>query len=86
LQLLKGYFSGDVFELQTVGDRLLVRGNNGVSMASGLNWYLKHYLNCQISYHSSQLNIPAILPEIAEKVRIVSPHIFRSENSLLQLS
>ncbi|MDR1167800.1 MAG: alpha-N-acetylglucosaminidase, partial [Heliobacteriaceae bacterium] len=68
---------GDVFELQTQNGKLLVRGNNGVSMASGLNWYLKHYLNCQITYRSSQLNIPEKLPEIAEKVRIVSPHKYR---------
>jgi alpha-N-acetylglucosaminidase len=68
---------GDVFELQTVGGKLLVRGNNGVSMASGLNWYLKHYLNCQITYRTKQLNIPSQLPEIAEKVRIVTPHKYR---------
>jgi alpha-N-acetylglucosaminidase len=68
---------GDVFELQTIDGKLLVRGNNGVSMASGLNWYLKHYLNCQITYRTKQLNIPSQLPEIAEKVRIVSPHKYR---------
>jgi alpha-N-acetylglucosaminidase len=67
----------DVFELQTKDEKLIVAGNNGVSMASGLNWYLKHYCNCQITYRTQQLNLPDKLPPIPEKVRIVSPHQYR---------
>ncbi|MCL2117556.1 MAG: alpha-N-acetylglucosaminidase C-terminal domain-containing protein [Planctomycetaceae bacterium] len=67
----------DVFELQSDGGNLVIRGNNGVSMASGLNWYLKHYCNCQITHRSRQINLPVNLPVIAEKVRIVSPHQYR---------
>ena len=67
----------DVFELQSRNGILYIRGNNGISMASGLNWYLKHYCNCQITYRTRQLNLPDILPTIPEKVRIVSPHKYR---------
>ncbi|MCL2306455.1 MAG: alpha-N-acetylglucosaminidase, partial [Planctomycetaceae bacterium] len=67
----------DVFELQSDQDVLVIRGNNGVSMASGLNWYLKHYGHCQITYRTRQLNLPDTLPVIANKVRIVSPHKYR---------
>jgi hypothetical protein len=67
----------DVFELQTDKKTLVIRGNNGVSMTSGLNWYLKHYCNCQIAYRTQQLNLPVILPVIREEVRIVSPHRYR---------
>jgi alpha-N-acetylglucosaminidase len=69
--------NADVFELQTRNGKLTVRGNNGVSLASGLNWYLKHYCNCQITLRSEQLNIPQTLPEIKETLRIVSPHQYR---------
>ena len=67
----------DVFELQSDNNVLVIRGNNGISMASGLNWYLKHYCNCQITHRTRQLNLPGNLPIIAEKVRIISPHQYR---------
>jgi alpha-N-acetylglucosaminidase len=76
-QIANAENNADVFELQTRNGKLTIRGNNGVSMASGLNWYLKHYCNCQITLRSEQLNIPQILPEIKETVRIVSPHQYR---------
>ena len=67
----------DVFELQTDHGVLVIRGNNGVSLASGLNWYLKHYCNCQITFRTQQLNLPDKLPLVEEKVRIISPHQYR---------
>ena len=67
----------DVFELESENKILVVRGNNSVSMASGFNWYLKHYCNCQITFRTQQMKLPEHLPVIAEKVRIVSPHKYR---------
>ena len=69
--------SKDVFELQTTDGKLIVSGNNGVSMASGLHWYLKHYCHCQISLRARQLKLPDPLPQITEPVRIVSPYKYR---------
>jgi alpha-N-acetylglucosaminidase len=69
--------NADVFELQTRDGKLLVRGNNGVSLASGFNWYLKHYCNCQITFRSQQVKLPVTLPEIALPARVVSPHKYR---------
>ncbi len=68
----------DVFELESLANgRILIRGNNGVSMASGLNWYLKHCANCQVTWRSRQLDLPNPLPGVPEKIRIVSPHKYR---------
>ena len=33
----------DVFEIDWRDNKVVIRGNNGVAMASGLNWYLKYY-------------------------------------------
>ncbi len=67
-----------MFELESVGNgRILIRGNNGVSMASGLNWYLKHCAHCQVTWRSRQLDLPDPLPSVPEKIRIVSPHKYR---------
>jgi len=33
----------DVFEIESKGDKIIIRGNNAISQATGLNWYLKYY-------------------------------------------
>ena len=61
----------DVFELETRGGKVVIRGNTGVSMAMGLNWYLKHYCHCHVSLRGKQLNLPKELPEIENTFRKV---------------
>ncbi|MCL4203952.1 MAG: family 20 glycosylhydrolase [Pirellulaceae bacterium] len=62
----------DVFEIETVGGQVVIRGNTGVSMALGLNWYLKHLCHCHVSWGGDQLNLPDPLPEVRPKLRQVS--------------
>lgn len=62
--------SGDVFEISGRKDKILIKGNTGVSMASGLNWYLKNYCHTQFTVIDEQLNLPVHLPipKTVEKV------------------
>ena len=69
--------AGDVFELESLGGKIVVRGNNGVAQASGLNWYLKHYCHAHLSWCGDQLHLPDPLPAIPEKIRQVSPFRYR---------
>lgn len=62
----------DVFELESRDGRIVIRGNTGVSLATGLNWYLNRYCYCHVSLHGRQLNLPAPLPAVTPKVRQVS--------------
>ena len=48
----------DVFELESRDGRIVIRGNTGVSLATGLNWYLNQYCHCHVSLHGRQLNLP----------------------------
>lgn len=61
----------DFFELSTRDGHILIKGNNGVSMASGLNWYLKKYCNAQFTIIDDQLSLPdkLPLPETAERIK-----------------
>ncbi|HVZ96711.1 MAG TPA: alpha-N-acetylglucosaminidase [Chitinophagaceae bacterium] len=61
-QLQQNEQSKDFFEISSVGSKILIKGNNGVSMASGLNWYLKKYCNSQFTTIDSHINLPATLP------------------------
>ncbi|MDR3234359.1 MAG: alpha-N-acetylglucosaminidase C-terminal domain-containing protein [Planctomycetaceae bacterium] len=67
----------DVFELENSNGKLIVRGNNAVAMASGVNWFLKYHCNCQLSFRTEQLNIPSPLPVVKEKIRITTPYKYR---------
>ena len=70
--------AGDVFEIESRQGKIILRGNNGVSMASALNWYLKYHCQCHHSVTGgSQLRLPEPLPEVAPKVRRVSSARYR---------
>jgi len=64
----------DVFEVESRGDRIAVRGSNSVAMASGLNWYLKTVCGCLVSVSGDQLAVPAPLPPVPSKVRVRTPY------------
>ncbi|NQT38150.1 MAG: alpha-N-acetylglucosaminidase, partial [Planctomycetes bacterium] len=67
----------DVFELESVDGKIVVRGSDGVAIASGVNWYLKYYCQCHLSFNGDQLDLPETLPVVGEKVRQVSPFRYR---------
>jgi alpha-N-acetylglucosaminidase len=67
----------DVFELESVKGKILLRGNNGVAIGSALNYYLKNYAHCDISWNGINLNLPAVLPPVPEKVRKETPYNYR---------
>lgn len=54
--------ANDFFEISTFNKKILIKGNNGVSLASGLNWYLKKYVNSQFSIIDKQISFPKNLP------------------------
>jgi alpha-N-acetylglucosaminidase len=67
----------DVFEIESRDGKVVVRGSTGVAIASGVNWYLKYYCHCQVSFCGDQLRLPDPLPAVEEKVRQVSPFPYR---------
>lgn len=64
----------DVFEIESAEGRIVLRGNNGVAIGSALNWYLKYFCHCQVSWCGDNLDLPEPLPLVKEKVRHVTPH------------
>ena len=61
----------DFFELRQNGDKIEIQGNNGISMARGLNHYLRHYCHASVSWCGDNLaSIPDTLPAVGEPVHI----------------
>lgn len=48
----------DYFEIDSRGGRPHITGNNSVSVAVGLNWYLKNYCGVHISWNNMQASLP----------------------------
>ncbi|MCQ2237180.1 MAG: alpha-N-acetylglucosaminidase [Bacteroidales bacterium] len=59
----------DFFELDQKGDKVVVRGNTYVNIASGINWYLKYYAGIHLSWNCMSAHLPAQLPKVAKKER-----------------
>jgi len=66
---IPGQGGRDCFEVETRDGKVVIGGNNAISMAVGLNWYLKYFCHCHVSFRGRQLNLPEPLPEVAAKVR-----------------
>lgn len=63
--------TADVFEIESIGDKVVIRGNNANSMAVGLNHYLKNYCNATVSWYDyNPVELPETLPKVEEKVRV----------------
>ncbi len=67
----------DGFEIETKDNIINLRGNNGVSIASALYYYLTEYCHCQITWNGTNLNLPKILPPVEEKIQKRSPYTYR---------
>lgn len=67
----------DVFEIKSSDGKIVLSGNNGVSVASALNYYLQNYCHCSITWNGTNLNMPAKLPQVTKTIRVTSPYKFR---------
>lgn len=59
----------DFFELDQNKDKVVVRGNNYVSLATGINWYLKYYAGIHLTWNNMHAKLPSLLPVVQKKER-----------------
>ncbi len=71
------YAKNDSFMIYSQNGKIVLAGNNGVSIASALYFYLNEYCHCQITWNGVNLNLPAKLPVILEKIEKASPYEYR---------
>ncbi len=60
----------DFFELSSKENKIVVRGNNYVSIATGINWYLKYYAGIHLSWNGMSNTLPDPLPLVENPVTI----------------
>ena len=67
----------DVFEVESRGGRVVLRGSDGVAIASALNWYIEHAAGIEVSNPLRVVRIPLPMPAVPAKVRITAPYRIR---------
>ena len=67
LEELQTNEKADVFEIESRNNKIVLRGNNGVAVASALYYYLTHFCRCQITWNGTNMNIPNDCPGYQKK-------------------
>jgi len=67
----------DCFTIESKNNKIILSGNNGVSIASALYYYLNEYCHCQITWNGTNLNLPKTLPSVPVKVQKTTPYEYR---------
>lgn len=67
----------DWFSVYAEDDRVVLEGNNGISVASALNHYLKEYCGWHYSWCGKDTVLPEVLPLPEDTVLKTSPYRYR---------
>ena len=67
----------DVFEVESVGGRIVLRGSCGVAACRALKWYLNEMCQVSLSWRGDSLSLPNPLPHPEQIVRQTTPHTYR---------
>ncbi|MDE3253535.1 MAG: alpha-N-acetylglucosaminidase [Bacteroidota bacterium] len=67
----------DSFEIETSHQNIVLRGNNGVAVASALYYYLNEFCHCQITWNGTNHSLPNTLPLPDKKIAKASPYAYR---------
>jgi alpha-N-acetylglucosaminidase len=68
----------DVFEIEPLGQKIVISGSSGIALCSGFNYYLKNYCNASYNWRcGNNMNINGALPSDFKKIRKVTPYQYR---------
>ncbi len=63
----------DSFEISSQREKILIKGNSNVALASGLHWYLKYQTNSHVSWEVQKITVPKKLPTLKTPIYKKSP-------------
>src|SRR5687768_8365923 len=67
----------DVFEIESRSNKIVLKGNNGVALASALYHYLKEYCHAQVTWNGTNLKLPSVLPKPSSKIHKDTTYQYR---------
>jgi alpha-N-acetylglucosaminidase len=69
--------NNDIFEIESAGNKLILRGSSPPACGYAMNWFLKYYCHVQISQAGKPAYLPSSMPVLKEKVHRISPYKYR---------
>lgn len=69
LELIEPEGGQDAYQIAAEGGKIVLRGNNTVSLATAYNQYLKYTCNAHVSWFGNQLNLPQTLPLPTKEIK-----------------
>lgn len=67
----------EVFEIESRDNKIVLRGNTGVAVASALYCYLGDYCHCQVTWNGVNMTLPKQLPVVKQKIHKATPFEYR---------
>ena len=74
IEPLQSQHGNDAFEIESKNNKIILRGNNGVAVASALYYYLTEYAHCQVTWNGTNLHLPKQLPVVDQKICKQTPY------------
>ena len=66
-----------MFELKSIGDKVVISATSANAAAVGFNWYLKYYCNRSMSHMGDNLSAVYPIPQVQRLVRVAAPAKYR---------
>lgn len=76
-ELSKDNSDKDWYEISDQGGKIHIKGNEGLSLTTGLNYYYKNYLNVHISEQTKQVSMPNAIVKVNDTIRKETPYQVR---------
>ncbi|WEK35367.1 MAG: alpha-N-acetylglucosaminidase [Candidatus Pseudobacter hemicellulosilyticus] len=67
----------DYFEIAAEKNKIVLKGNDGVAIASALYYYLTEYCHAQITWNGANMELPKVLPMPSGTIQKRSPYQYR---------
>jgi len=65
--------NADYYEIESINNKIVIKGNNSNSIAVGLNHYLRFYCLTSVSWYADDpIQLPEVLPVVPKKVVVKS--------------
>ncbi|MBS1933847.1 MAG: alpha-N-acetylglucosaminidase [Bacteroidetes bacterium] len=77
IERIKQENNNDAFEIESRKNKIVLKGNTGVAIASAFYYYLTEFCHCQLTWNGTNLKLPGKLPLPSSKIQKKTPYQYR---------
>ena len=70
IETILGDNANETFEIESKGDKIVLKGNSTLAVIKAFNWYLNYYCHTSVSWYKAEpIDVPAIFPAVVGKIQ-----------------